>query len=162
MTTSVETIEKYNCDFCVHGDDLSINAQGIDTFATVKAAGRYREVKRTGLSKQFTTFELKPTAIIVCSAHSCVKPAFPQLIWSGECCWQRRRILISQAITAWQMILANKNACERFRPMRRNHRGLGSPSFYKRPIKLYNFHRAKSPNPMILSFMSVEPLIYFT
>ena len=51
LTTSVETIEKYNCDFCVHGDDLSINAQGIDTFATVKAAGRYREVKRTGLSK---------------------------------------------------------------------------------------------------------------
>jgi len=47
LTTSVETIEKYNCDFCVHGDDLSINAQGIDTFATVKAAGRYREVKRT-------------------------------------------------------------------------------------------------------------------
>ena len=51
LTTSVETIEKYNCDFCVHGDDLSINAQGIDTFATVKAAGRYREVKRTGLAK---------------------------------------------------------------------------------------------------------------
>ena len=48
LTTCVETIDKYNCDFCVHGDDLSINAQGVDTFATVKAAGRYREVKRTG------------------------------------------------------------------------------------------------------------------
>jgi len=47
LTTCVETIDKYNCDFCVHGDDLSINAQGVDTFATVKAAGRYREVKRT-------------------------------------------------------------------------------------------------------------------
>ena len=47
LTTSVATLDKYNCDFGVHGDDVSINALGEDTFATVKAAGRYREVKRT-------------------------------------------------------------------------------------------------------------------
>ena len=57
LTTCVETIDKYNCDFCVHGDDLSINAQGVDTFATVKAAGRYREVKRTGFSMILTIFD---------------------------------------------------------------------------------------------------------
>lgn len=45
--TSLETLDKYNCDFCVHGDDISLNADGMDTYHKVKEAKRYREVKRT-------------------------------------------------------------------------------------------------------------------
>merc|ERR1712048_63031 len=45
--TTLETLDKYNCNFCVHGDDITTTAEGIDTYHIVKSAGRYREVKRT-------------------------------------------------------------------------------------------------------------------
>ncbi|KAL1517304.1 hypothetical protein ABEB36_001085 [Hypothenemus hampei] len=45
--TTLETLDKYNCDFCVHGDDITMTAEGVDTYHLVKSAGRYREVKRT-------------------------------------------------------------------------------------------------------------------
>ena len=40
--TTVETLDKYNCDFCVHGDDITTMADGTDCYALVKAAGRYK------------------------------------------------------------------------------------------------------------------------
>uniref|UniRef100_A0AC34QXG4 Ethanolamine-phosphate cytidylyltransferase n=1 Tax=Panagrolaimus sp. JU765 TaxID=591449 RepID=A0AC34QXG4_9BILA len=45
--TTVETLNKYNCEFCVHGNDISLTADGVDTYAEIKKAGRYREVDRT-------------------------------------------------------------------------------------------------------------------
>ncbi|KAK7590837.1 hypothetical protein V9T40_002450 [Parthenolecanium corni] len=45
--TTIETLDKYNCDFCVHGDDMSIGADGVDTYHLVKACGRYKEIPRT-------------------------------------------------------------------------------------------------------------------
>ncbi|XP_026325102.1 ethanolamine-phosphate cytidylyltransferase isoform X2 [Hyposmocoma kahamanoa] len=45
--TTLDTLDKYNCDFCVHGDDITVTADGIDTYYMVKKAGRYREVPRT-------------------------------------------------------------------------------------------------------------------
>lgn len=45
--TTVATMEKYGCEFTVHGNDLSTSATGIDTYAEVKAAGKYFEVDRT-------------------------------------------------------------------------------------------------------------------
>lgn len=45
--TTVETLDKYNCDFCVHGDDITLSADGKDTYEEVKSAGRYKECKRT-------------------------------------------------------------------------------------------------------------------
>ncbi|XP_072947401.1 ethanolamine-phosphate cytidylyltransferase isoform X2 [Epargyreus clarus] len=45
--TTLETLDKYQCDFCVHGDDITVTADGIDTYHLVKSAGRYREVSRT-------------------------------------------------------------------------------------------------------------------
>lgn len=41
--TTLETLDKYNCDFCVHGDDITTTADGVDTYHLVKA-GRYRFV----------------------------------------------------------------------------------------------------------------------
>lgn len=45
--TAVDTLEKQKCQFTVHGNDLSISARGVDTYAAVKAANRYFEVDRT-------------------------------------------------------------------------------------------------------------------
>lgn len=45
--TSLETMDKYDCDFCVHGDDITMTADGVDTYHQVKDAGRYKEVQRT-------------------------------------------------------------------------------------------------------------------
>ncbi|XP_054270007.1 ethanolamine-phosphate cytidylyltransferase isoform X2 [Macrosteles quadrilineatus] len=45
--TTLETLDKYHCDFCVHGDDITTTADGVDCYHLVKAAGRYKEVKRT-------------------------------------------------------------------------------------------------------------------
>ena len=45
--TTLETLDKYNCDFCVHGDDITMTADGVDTYHLVKANGRYKEVRRT-------------------------------------------------------------------------------------------------------------------
>ncbi|XP_055382017.1 ethanolamine-phosphate cytidylyltransferase isoform X1 [Condylostylus longicornis] len=45
--TTLETLDKYDCDFCVHGDDITMTADGIDTYHLVKEANRYKEVSRT-------------------------------------------------------------------------------------------------------------------
>lgn len=45
--TTLETLDQHNCDFCVHGDDITLTADGVDTYHLVKTAGRYREVQRT-------------------------------------------------------------------------------------------------------------------
>ena len=35
-----EHCARYNCDFCVHGDDITMTADGTDTYHIVKTAGR--------------------------------------------------------------------------------------------------------------------------
>uniref|UniRef100_A0A1Q3FLN4 ethanolamine-phosphate cytidylyltransferase n=1 Tax=Culex tarsalis TaxID=7177 RepID=A0A1Q3FLN4_CULTA len=45
--TTLETLDKYSCDFCVHGDDITLTADGVDTYHLVKSAQRYKEVSRT-------------------------------------------------------------------------------------------------------------------
>lgn len=45
--TSVEFLRQYNCDFCVHGDDITTLADGTDCYQAVKDAGLYKECKRT-------------------------------------------------------------------------------------------------------------------
>ena len=38
---------RYDCDYCVHGDDITMTADGTDTYHLVKSAKRYKECKRT-------------------------------------------------------------------------------------------------------------------
>ncbi|KAJ3345913.1 hypothetical protein HDU83_003586 [Entophlyctis luteolus] len=45
--TSLDEMDRYNCDFCAHGDDVTTMADGSDCYSVAKAAGRYREFKRT-------------------------------------------------------------------------------------------------------------------
>ena len=40
--TSLEMLDKYNIDFCVHGDDLVTAADGTDCYEAVKKAGRFK------------------------------------------------------------------------------------------------------------------------
>nr|XP_019939992.1 PREDICTED: ethanolamine-phosphate cytidylyltransferase-like isoform X2 [Paralichthys olivaceus] len=57
--TTLETLDKYNCDFCVHGD-------GKDTYDEVKRAGRYRECKRT---QGVSTTDLVGRMLLMTKAH---------------------------------------------------------------------------------------------
>jgi len=45
--TTLETLDQFDCKFCVHGNDITMTADGTDTYHIVKAAGRYKECERT-------------------------------------------------------------------------------------------------------------------
>ena len=38
--TTLETLNQYDCNFCVHGDDITCTADGQDAYHIVKSAGR--------------------------------------------------------------------------------------------------------------------------
>ncbi|XP_061160200.1 ethanolamine-phosphate cytidylyltransferase-like isoform X1 [Syngnathus typhle] len=64
--TALETLDKYNCDFCVHGDDLTLTVDGKDTYGEVKESGRYRECKRT---QGVSTTDLVGRMLLMTKAH---------------------------------------------------------------------------------------------
>ncbi|XP_006635464.1 ethanolamine-phosphate cytidylyltransferase [Lepisosteus oculatus] len=64
--TTLETLDKYNCDFCVHGDDITLTVDGRDTYAEVKTSGRYRECKRT---QGVSTTDLVGRMLLMTKAH---------------------------------------------------------------------------------------------
>ncbi|VDK44403.1 unnamed protein product [Taenia asiatica] len=45
--TQLEVLQDHNCDFCVHGNDISVTEDGSDAYEIVKKAGKYAEVSRT-------------------------------------------------------------------------------------------------------------------
>lgn len=45
--TDLKIMDQYNCQYCAHGDDLTMDANGVDTYQEVKDQGRYKEFKRT-------------------------------------------------------------------------------------------------------------------
>lgn len=45
--TEVDMLRANNCDFCVHGDDITTTAGGADCYQAVKDSGMYKECKRT-------------------------------------------------------------------------------------------------------------------
>ncbi|XP_043319491.1 ethanolamine-phosphate cytidylyltransferase isoform X2 [Cervus canadensis] len=62
--TTLETLDKYNCDFCVHGNDITLTVDGRDTYEEVKQAGR--ECKRT---QGVSTTDLVGRMLLVTKAH---------------------------------------------------------------------------------------------
>ncbi|XP_077590829.1 ethanolamine-phosphate cytidylyltransferase-like [Stigmatopora nigra] len=64
--TALDTLDKYHCDFCVHGDDLTLTADGEDTYREVKESGRYRECKRT---QGVSTTDLVGRMLLMNKAH---------------------------------------------------------------------------------------------
>lgn len=45
--TTMDTMDEHGCDFCVHGNDITLDEDGLDTYRYVKEAGRYKECRRT-------------------------------------------------------------------------------------------------------------------
>uniref|UniRef100_A0A665UX42 ethanolamine-phosphate cytidylyltransferase n=1 Tax=Echeneis naucrates TaxID=173247 RepID=A0A665UX42_ECHNA len=64
--TTLETLDKHNCDFCVHGDDITLTVDGKDTYEEVKRAGRYRECRRT---QGVSTTDLVGRMLLMTKAH---------------------------------------------------------------------------------------------
>jgi ethanolamine-phosphate cytidylyltransferase len=70
--TTLETLDKHNCDFCVHGDDITLDADGNDSYRFVKKAGRYKECSRTpGVS---TTDLVGRMLLLTKQHHVCEDP----------------------------------------------------------------------------------------
>lgn len=64
--TYQKTMDDNNCQFCAHGDDLTMDSEGNDTYAEIKAADRYLEFKRTaGVS----TTDLVGRMLLATKAH---------------------------------------------------------------------------------------------
>lgn len=64
--TTLETLEKHDCDFCVHGDDITLSADGMDTYHLVKEAGKYKECSRT---QGVSTTELVGRMLLATKSH---------------------------------------------------------------------------------------------
>lgn len=64
--TSLEILNKYNVDFCVHGDDLVTSSDGIDTYHEVKEAGKFRTVRRT---EGVSTTDLVGRMLLMTKSH---------------------------------------------------------------------------------------------
>lgn len=46
-STNVETLDRHACQIAAHGDDMSFDADGSDSYRMIKSLGRFREYKRT-------------------------------------------------------------------------------------------------------------------
>jgi len=64
--TTLETLDQYNCDFCAHGDDITLTAEGVDTYHIVKENNRYKEVKRT---QGVSTTDLVGRMLLLTKSH---------------------------------------------------------------------------------------------
>lgn len=69
---SLELLIKLDCDFCVHGDDMSTTADGKDAYAEVKEAGRMKIVKRT---EGVSTTDLVGRLLLMTKNHHISSPA---------------------------------------------------------------------------------------
>eukprot|EP01100_Stratorugosa_tubuloviscum_P000813 TRINITY_DN1180_c1_g1_i1.p1 TRINITY_DN1180_c1_g1~~TRINITY_DN1180_c1_g1_i1.p1 ORF type:complete len:367 (-),score=175.52 TRINITY_DN1180_c1_g1_i1:91-1191(-) len=68
--TQVEWLNRYNCDYCVHGDDLVTAADGTDCYQAVKEANRFLVVKRT---KGVSTTDLVARMLQLKKTHIFIK-----------------------------------------------------------------------------------------
>ncbi|XP_040186738.1 ethanolamine-phosphate cytidylyltransferase [Rana temporaria] len=68
--TTLDTLDKYNCDFCVHGNDITLTVDGKDTYEEVKNAQRYRECQRT---QGVSTTDLVGRMLLMTKAHHSVE-----------------------------------------------------------------------------------------
>src|SRR5690242_14496287 len=64
--THIDTLNRYNIDFCVHGEDITLDEHGNDTYAAVKAAGKFEMIKR---SEGVSTTEIVGRMILMSKDH---------------------------------------------------------------------------------------------
>lgn len=80
--TTLEIMDQYNCEVCIHGDDLSIGADGKDTYQFVKDAGRFVECRRT---QGVSTTELVGRMLLMSKDHSEIIEEDAAVSGGGEC-----------------------------------------------------------------------------
>lgn len=64
--TQLSTMDQYGCEICIHGDDLTVAADGTDSYSEVKKADRFRECKRT---PSISTTELVGRMLLMSKGH---------------------------------------------------------------------------------------------
>ena len=52
LDPSLELLDRFNCDFAIHGDDMSTTADGKDAYAEVKQAGIFEISNAPSLADQ--------------------------------------------------------------------------------------------------------------
>ncbi|OLL26414.1 Ethanolamine-phosphate cytidylyltransferase [Neolecta irregularis DAH-3] len=77
--TDTKWLNKYNCWYVVHGDDITTDANGEDCYAAVKAACRFKVCKRT---PQISTTDLVGRMLLCSRAH--LLPPNSEQIWNEE------------------------------------------------------------------------------
>jgi len=63
---SMDMMRKLNIDYCVHGDDLIVTADGTDCYAEAKKAGMFRTIPRT---KGVSTTDLVGRMLLMTKSH---------------------------------------------------------------------------------------------
>lgn len=79
--TTLETLDQYDCDFCAHGDDITLTAEGVDTYHIVKKNNRYREVKRT---QGVSTTDLVGRMLLLTKSHHVSEEQLPNQEQCGQ------------------------------------------------------------------------------
>lgn len=79
--TTLETLDKYDCDFCAHGDDITLTAEGVDTYHIVKKNNKYREVKRT---QGVSTTDLVGRMLLLTKSHHVSEEQLPNQEQCGQ------------------------------------------------------------------------------
>lgn len=64
--TQLDVINQYDIDFVVHGEDVSLDEHGNDTYALVKQAGKYKQIKR---SEGVSTTEIVGRMVLCTKDH---------------------------------------------------------------------------------------------
>lgn len=64
--TQLSIMDQHDCEICIHGDDLTIAADGTDSYSEVKKAGRFQECKRT---PSISTTELVGRMLLMSKQH---------------------------------------------------------------------------------------------
>lgn len=64
--THLDSLNRYNINFCVHGEDITTDEFGNDTYGAVKSAGRYKQIKR---SEGVSTTEIVGRMMLMSKDH---------------------------------------------------------------------------------------------
>lgn len=92
--TTLETLNKYDCDYCAHGDDITLTAEGVDTYHIVKQNNRYKEVKRT---QGVSTTDLVGRMLLLTKSHHVSDERLP----SAEQCDEMGSSSSGDTVSPW-------------------------------------------------------------
>ena len=154
-STTVEELDEYKCDFCVHGNDITMTADGTDTYHLVKNAGRYKECERT---QGISATDLIGRMLLMSKEH--------QQRGQNEYKVSRQdsseMSSDSHARSPWtggKLIIWECNRAQ-YKVVRNYYYFFQSPNSCQRRRKSYNFLTDELPNRPNVWYMWLEPLTF--